>query len=80
MKIKIIYLKNKINNKVKIFDLRNVKFYLKIEVSTNKHRNKSCLSQVKYINELLVKFETYNNKLILLLLIKNKIKEIIKTS
>ena len=49
-------LKNRINNKVKLSNLKEVEFFLNIKIIKNKNKKELFILQKKYINELLIKF------------------------
>ena len=55
-------LRSKIENKVEIFNLGNSRFFLSMQINRDRNNNKLFLSQFKYINELLVKFEIIGDK------------------
>jgi len=61
--------KNEINSltqqlkrKLELSDLGNISYYLEMKISRDRTKNKLFLSQKKYINELLTKFNINNNK------------------
>ncbi len=49
-------LKQQLKRKLELSDLGNISYYLGIEISRDRTKNKLFLSQKKYINELLSKF------------------------
>ena len=55
-------LKEQIFKKVEIFDLGNVNYYLNINITRNKNKKELYLSQFKYINKLLIKFNIKDDK------------------
>ncbi len=57
-------LKQQLKKKLELSDLGNISYYLGMEISRDRTKNKLFLSQIKYINELLSKFNINGDKLI----------------
>ena len=61
-KVDDIMLKKQIEKKIEIFDLDDISYYLDMEISRNKKKKKLFLSQNKYTNEILKKFNIIDQK------------------
>ncbi len=55
-------LKQQLKRKLELSDLGNISYYLGMEISRDRTKNKLFLSQKKYINELLTKFNINGDK------------------
>ena len=55
-------LKQQLNRKLELSDLGDISYYLGMEISRDRTKNKLFLSQRKYINELLSKFNISGDK------------------
>lgn len=58
----INFLKQQLKEKLELSDLDDISYYLDMKISRDRGKNELFLSQKKYINELLLKFDIKDDK------------------